>query len=200
MKKYFIIICVLFIIAGCSTQGEIKITNNTSHYLFITYGGTSYVLDWAANNSKIITIDTGKKFIFQSNDDKVVDLGLQGETFAMFNSDFEEVITTKVTVKPNETTNIYTNPTHACVKLFNHSQNDIVKFDYITDVVFIPILGLDEVIEPGDSLYYRLQPSEPENIISYSFEYLLEGSSDYIEINDINDLYVDEVYPIIVSD
>ena len=118
----------------------------------------------------------------------------------MFNGEFEEVVTTQVTVKQNKTTTIFTEPTHTCVKLYNQSLRNIIDFRYVKNSVSYSILDFDEIIVPGDSLYYRLEPSQPEDIITYHFEYLIEGDNDFTVTEAVSTMYLDVVYPITVVD
>ena len=132
--KVVILLMLSALFLGCSTEGEIKLINATSHYVYVEFESNNYVIEGSEDIPEylILPVDTGKRFLFWSGDDEKVEIALEGETFAMY--DFgEEVSTTEMVVKPNEASIAYLNPTNACVKIINDSGQEISDFGYYMD-------------------------------------------------------------------
>ncbi|MBC8384948.1 MAG: hypothetical protein H8E57_05470 [Candidatus Cloacimonetes bacterium] len=205
--KKCMIILIIFILTGCSSKGNIKIINNTDHYLYFTIDNIDYFLKGSPDSdpTKTISVNTGARYLFFGSADKEVDLHLEGETFMMQKSDEygnplgEYQTETSLLVKPNETTNVYTNPTHAGTKLVNDTNNQIDEFRYIKNSVET-VQIITEPLAAGDSVYCRLEPSTPDIPISYVFEYRFEGDQNYHSTIATNSLYVDDQYRISAFD
>lgn len=131
MKKLIWGLLLLAVLAGCSTEGKIKVINRTRNNLYFTIKGNDYSLAGATEEminddkgtSKTVSFDTGTKFLMFAPDETEIDLYLEGETFLMNSGD----TLTTVEVEPNETYRVYADPTHACVVVKNYSGLDIVE-------------------------------------------------------------------------
>jgi hypothetical protein len=200
MKKIFLFILPIIILAGCSTEGDIKIINRTDHYLYFTIEGNDYILEGSPDSdpSKSITVDTGSQFLFLGDGTTEVDMTLEGETFMMqlANPDGfpsgEYYTETTLNVPANETLKIYCEPTHAGVKLINNSEVDVVDFSYYTDDNDSLVALIDYPILSGDSTWSRLKATTAYDSVIYSFVIEYENGwfdSSYV---DIDDLIVDE--------
>ena len=189
MKKVILIIIPILMLFGCSTEGDLKIINKTSHNIYFTVKGNDYVLEGATRTdypSQTISIETGKKFLFFEGDGKKVKLHLEGETFMMQHADNlgvgtgEFVTETEVTIKPNETTKIYTWPaTHASVKVINNSGEDIVDFFYYTNYDATLVFMTDDIPD-GETYYFRLDYATNQNWFYYEFKIIFD---DFSELN-----------------
>ncbi len=200
MKKLLFPVLLIIIIAGCSTEGDIKIINRTDHHLYFTIKGNYYILEGSETSDPDMTIsvDTGKRFLLYGEDYVEIDLHLEGETFMMQDAingiPIEEYFTeTTLQVKPKETLNIYCDPTHAGVKLINNSAVDVIDLAYYTDDSNIPISIIEQPIIVGDSAWSRLTATADDDSISYSFIIEFEnGFIDSTSYMNIDDLIVDE--------
>ena len=205
MKKVlFPFILLIIIIAGCSTEGDIKIINRTDHSLYFTIKGSDYILEGSETSdpTKTVSVSTGKQFIFYSKDHVEVDLHLEGETFMMQDATISGqptgvyFIETTLQVKPKETLKVYCDPTHAGVKLINNSAIDVIDLAYYTNDsnTLTPIIDQldDPPVVPGDSLWSRLIASSAIDSITYSF--VIEFANGFIDssFTNIDDLIVDE--------
>ena len=196
MKILIFFLAVTIALAGCSSEGEIRIINRTNHNLYFNVYGTDYILEGSTvdDPSWSITIDTGSQYLFFGNDETKVTLSLEGETFMMQDSDASGVpngiffTETTLTVKPRQTLNIYCDPTHAGVKLINNSQSAVTGFFYFTansDSLFSLITP---PLAPGDSTWSRLKATTEYDSVVYSFVIEYEGGifdSSYVNIDDL---------------
>ena len=202
MKKVlFPFILLIIIIAGCSTEGDIKIINRTNHSLYFTIKGNDYILEGSETSdpSMTISIGTGKQFLFYSEDYVEVDLHLEGETFMMQDASISGQPTgvyfteTTLQVKPKETLKVYCDPTHAGVKLINNFAIDVIDLSYHTGDSDTLISIIHQPIIVGDSAWSRLKAATGYDSISYSF--VIEFANGFIDdtsyIN-IDTLTVDE--------
>jgi len=199
MRKILIPLLFIIFLAGCSTEGDIKIINRTDHNLYLTIKGNDYILEGSetSNPNMTISVSTGKQFLFYSEDYVEVDMHLEGETFMMKDEfygppDWEFYTETTLQVKPKETLKVYCDPTHAGVKLINNSAEDILGLAYRT-------AGSDSLnyiiqsVASGDSAWSRLKASTDSDSISYSF--IIEFTNGFIDSTNyinIDDLTVDE--------
>ena len=201
MKKVLFPFMLLIIIAGCSTEGDIKIINRTEHSLYFTIKGNDYILEGSETSdpSMTVSVGTGKQFLFYSEDFVEVDLHLEGETFMMrdeFHGPPDWIYYTETTlqVKPKETLKVYCDPTHAGVKLINNFVENVINLAYYTadSDSLIYIIDIDSPIESGDSTWSRLTATTANNSIIYSF--VVEFENGFIDSSFINidDLIVDE--------
>ena len=202
MKKVlFPFALLIIIIAGCSTEGDIKIINRTDHRLYFTIKGNDYVLEGSETSdpSKTVSVRTGKEFIFYSKDHVEVDLHLEGETFMMqdatINGQPTGVYFTETTlqVKPKETLKVYCDPTHAGVKLINNFTEEVTGLAYHTAISDTQISIIESPIAIGDSAWSRLKASTDYEVISYSF--VIEFANGFINdtsYTNIETLTVDE--------
>ncbi len=200
MKKLIIPTLLIIILAGCSTEGDIKIINRTDHNLYFTIKGNDYILGGSETSDPDMTIsvDTGKQFLFLGQDYMEIDLHLEGETFMMQDAingiPIEEYFTeTTIRVKPKETLKIYCDPTHAGVKMINNFAVDVIDLAYYTDDSNIPISIIEQPIVVGDFAWSRLTATAEDDSISYSF--IIEFANGFIDSTsfvNINDLTVDE--------
>ena len=201
MKKVLFPFMLLIIIAGCSTEGDIKIINRTEHSLYFTIKGNDYILEGSETSdpSMTVSVGTGKQFLFYSEDFVEVDLHLEGETFMMrdeFHGPPDWIYYTETTlqVKPKETLKVYCDPTHAGVKLINNFAENVISLAYYTadSDSLIYIIDIDSPIESGDSTWSRLTATTANNSIIYSF--VVEFENGFIDSSFINidDLIVDE--------
>lgn len=205
MKKLLVPLLLIIILAGCSTEGDIKIINRTNHSLYFTIKGNDYILDGSETSDPNMTVSvgTGRQFLFYSESYVEVDLHLEGETFMMQDATiggqpigvyFTE---TTLQVKPKETLKIYCDPTHAGVKLINNFTEDVIDLAYYTDDPDSLISIIDHPISVGDSAWSRLKATTNYNSISYSFVIEFEnGFIDSTSYVNIDDLTVDEQFRI----
>ena len=198
MRKILIPLLFIIFLAGCSTEGDIKIINRTDHNLYLTIKGNDYILEGSetSNPNMTISVSTGKQFLFYSEDYVEVDMHLEGETFMMKDEfygppDWEFYTETTLQVKPKETLKVYCDPTHAGVKLINNSAEDILGLAYRT-------AGSDSLnyiiqsVASGDSAWSRLKASTDSDSISYSFVIEYENGIDDTSYINIDNLVVDE--------
>ncbi|MCD6176526.1 MAG: hypothetical protein J7K29_01660 [Candidatus Cloacimonetes bacterium] len=199
MRKILIPLLFIIFLAGCSTEGDIKIINRTDHNLYFTIKGNDYILEGSEtfNPNMTISVSTGKQFLFYSEDYVEVDMHLEGETFMMKDEfygppDWVYYTETTLQAKPKETLKVYCDPTHAGVKLVNNSAEDILGLAYRT-------AGSDSLnyiiqsVASGDSAWSRLKASTDSDSISYSF--IIEFANGFIDSTNymnIDDLTVDE--------
>ncbi|MEA2095127.1 MAG: hypothetical protein U9P73_00350 [Candidatus Cloacimonadota bacterium] len=186
MKKFVVPLLLIIILAGCSTEGDIKIINRTNHSLYFTIKGNDYTLEGSetSNPEMTISVDTGKQVLFYSEDYVNVDLHLEGETFMMQDAingiPIEEYFTeTTLQVIPKETLKIYCDPTHAGVKLINNSTENVINLTYFTDDSNTLISIIDQPIIVGDSAWSRLKATSDYDSVSYSF--VIEFENDVID-------------------
>ncbi|NQV18070.1 MAG: hypothetical protein HQ534_05955 [Armatimonadetes bacterium] len=203
MKKAILIIIPIIMLFGCSTEGDLKIINKTNHNIYFTIKGTDYVLEGDSDTtypSKTVTLNSGKKFLFFEGDGKKVNLHLEGETFMMQHADNfgvgtgEFVTETEVTIKPNETTKIYTWPaTHASVKVINNSGKDIVNFFYNTSYDQTLVFMTDD-IPNGITYYSRLDYTTNQNLFFYEFKIVFDDFTEQTFGGPDATLYLDEQF------
>ncbi|OQX71386.1 MAG: hypothetical protein B6D62_02045 [Candidatus Cloacimonas sp. 4484_275] len=206
MKKIYLSLIIFVVLVGCTAKGDLKIFNNTNHYLYFTVLGNDYILPGSSDSdpSETIEIEIGKRFLFWGDDEKEIDLQLEGETFMMQLSDSfgnpsgEYYTETTVYLKAGKTTKVYTNPTHACVKLINNSEFPISDFLYSVEDTEHSIL--DYELACGDSVYQRLIPTTEENQLMYSFQFRFAGDEDFQEIPGSYSLFLDEELIILAAD
>ena len=194
MKKYLLLILLLTILLGCTSEGDIKVINRTHYPLYLTVKGNDFVVDGSEDpvnspTKKTISIETGKEFLFWNGDDKKVKIQLVGETFMLQEADLngnpigEYFTETTVLVTPDETTKVYCDPTHAGVKVFNMIDNNIIELNVKRNGGnFIPLTtntgsSADSlwVIAPGDSVWARLDASTEDYPIFYEFQVVTES-------------------------
>jgi len=199
MKKVLMLFGLLLMLVGCSTEGDIKIFNRTTHNLYFTIKGNDYILEGSENSDthKTVSVDTGKQFLFFGSDIVEIDMHLEGETFMMQDAingiPIEEYFTeTTLQVEPKKTLNIYCPPTHAGVKLINNFTEDVVDLAYYTDDPNMLISIIDQSIVSGDSVWSRLRASSAGDSVSYSFIIEFENGLIDSSYTDVNDLTVDE--------
>ena len=200
MKKVlFPFILLIIIIAGCSTEGDIKIINRTDNSLYFTIKGNDYVLEGSETSdpNMTVSVSTGKQFLFYSEDYVEVDLHLEGETFMMQDATiggqpigiyFTE---TTLQVIPKETLKVYCDPTHAGVKLINNSTENVIDLAYHTDESDT-LISIIQSIASGDSAWSRLKASTNYDSISYSFVITFDEYADSTSFMNIENLTVDE--------
>lgn len=190
MKKLIPLILLIIIMAGCSTEGDIKFINRTEHPLYFSIKGDDYMLEGSEDtddpNTKSISIDTGSKFLFWGGDTEKVDIHLEGETFLLQEADINGNPTgiyyaeTTVQVEPDETTKIFCDPTHAGVKLVNYSNSTIIEFSYSKNQGnYAPLNGNDDIL-PGDTFWARLDASNNDYPLFYSFRVTTEDYQVYV--------------------
>ena len=200
MKKIFLFILPVIILAGCSSEGDIKIINRTDHYLYFAIEGSDYILAGSPDTdpSKTITVDTGSQFLFWGDETTKVVMSLEGETFMMqwANNDGspsgDYYTETTLNIPANEVLKIYCEPTHAGVKLVNNSEVDVIDFSYYTDDNDLLVALIDSPILPGDSIWSRLKATTAYDSIIYSF--VIEYQNGWFDSSyvDYNNLTVDE--------
>lgn len=200
MPKIFLILFVVMLVLGCSSEGDIKIINRTDHNLYFTIKGVDYILEGSESSdpSRKISIDTGKQFLFWGDDETKVHVNIEGETFMLQSADAGGIPTgifyteTTISVKPNETTKLFCSPTHAGVKLINNTLQAVDDFSYFTDDNdTLRTLNVSPIYS-GEEFWARLKATTEYDSIIYSFVIeFADGSSDssYAEIDD---LVVDE--------
>ena len=207
MKKIDLLLPFLFLfLIGCTTKGDLKIINNTNHFLYFTVEGDDYILAGSAESdpAKTIEIEMGKKFLFWGDNEKEVYLHLEGETFMMQLSDSfgnpsgEYYTETTVLLKAGETTKVYTNPTHACVKIINDSEFPISDFVYFVGEEEHSVLDFE--LACGDSTYWRLIPTTEENPLVYSFRFRFAHEEDFQIVPGAFSLFLDEELVIFAAD
>jgi len=215
MKKLILGLLFLAILAGCSTEGKIKVTNRTKNNLYLNVKGNDYTIPGATEEminddkgtSKTVSFDTGKKFLMFAPDETDIDLYLVGETFLMHDND----TLTTVQVEPNETYRVYADPTHAGVKLINNSELDITELK--STQIFDPddetendtrILSTN--IPAGTEFFKQLIPvpedANSEQRFFYKFEVTFADSTrdtfgEYGEIESF--LELDDLYEITIN-
>ncbi|MCF7857839.1 MAG: hypothetical protein K9N07_00740 [Candidatus Cloacimonetes bacterium] len=206
MKIMLYLSLLLMVIAGCSTEGDIRFINRTNHDLFFNIKGNDYVLAGSETEDTEMTISvyTGKEVLFIDEGPREVDLHLEGETFmmqyAINGTPIGEYYTdTTLNVQPGKTMKIYCDPTHAGVKLINNSIESVVGFSYYTDDLDSLITMIDTPLQLGDSTWSRLKASSEIDSISYSF--LIEFENGFIDSSYINihDLTLDEQFRIVAE-
>jgi len=190
MKKLILGLLLLAVLAGCSTEGKIKVINRTKNELYFTIKGDDYTLDGATEDminddkgtSKTVSFDTGRKFLMFAPDETEVNIYLEGETFIMAGGDS----VTTVEVEPNETYRVYADPTHAGMKLINNSELDITELK--STQIYDPedddenlVRILSTSIPAGTEFFKQLDPV-PEDANSdqrffYQFKVTFQDSS-----------------------
>ena len=207
MKNFMIFIIALLLFIGCSTEGDLKIINQTNHNLYAQIKNKDYVIE--GNDSQVFSFDTGSKIpIFEGDQEKNISLILEGETFMMQEaySDGEPTgdffTETKVKITSNKTLKVYANATHASIKIHNHGTlpiHDLIAYQFelaqntCTDTIF-----LCETIEPTSDFWEQIPATnETEPDFRYTFEFLYDGGYYIYDVNsDIQDilLYLDDQY------
>ena len=214
MKKYLLYALLLIILAGCTSEGEIKVINRTHYPLYLNVKGNDYVIDGSEDPendpvNKTISVETGKEFLFWNGDDKKVKIQLEGETFMLQEADLSGFPTgnfyteTKVLVAPDETTRIFCDPTHAGVKVFNVLESNIIQLNVkMNGGNYMPLTtntgsSADSlwVIAPEDSVWARLEASTEDHPIFYEFQIVLEDYQVF-EVP-VGELEADEQYRLI---
>ncbi len=182
MKMPILLVGFLLILIACSTEGDLKVINRTAHNLYFSVKGNDYVLEGATEEeidenigpSKTVSFNTGKQFLFWGGDKKKVDLEIEGETFLLPDNN----TTTEVKIESGSTTKVFTDPTHAGVKVINESGYDIVWLYCFTD--FDPTLRvLSDNIPDGTQFYDQLAPSSSETQLYYTFKIVLDNFEEY---------------------
>jgi hypothetical protein len=196
----FLLPLVVLLALGCSSEGDIKIINRTDHNLYFTIQGVDYILEGSQTTDPVqkITVDTGKQFLFWGEEETKVHVALQGETFMMQDADqngypngiyFTE---TNLYVKPDETTKVFCDPTHAGVKLINNSNLAVDEFSYFTDDNDSLRIMNEVPIFSGEEFWARLKATTDYDSIVYSF--VIEFDNGIIDSSyaDIDFLSLDE--------
>lgn len=196
MRWWWITGILAILAAGCSTEGELKIRNNTAHPLYCQVDGESFVLDGYTDpdqpQSRSFTFDTGTAFLFDKGDDVEVALMLEGETFLMSS----DTTATVVVVEPDETTNVYTYPTHASLKIDNKSDVAVQQVLFRTDQS--PIWhGFEESSIPaGETWFKQIAYSYDDDVFTYFFRVVMQDSTqlEYPSYPEGVELELDEQY------
>lgn len=201
MKKFLVLLLLIIILTGCSSEGDIKMINRTDHSLYFTIKGNDYILGGSENSDTKMTVsvDTGKKFLFYDEGVIEVDMYLEGETFMMQYATIggqpigEYFTETILQVKPSETLKVYCDPTHAGVKLINNSNQNIIDLAYRTAISDTLISIIESPIAMGDSAWSRLKAATSTDTIKYSFVIeFANGLIDSTTYINIEDLTIDE--------
>ena len=182
MKIPVLLVILLLMLIACSTEGDLKIINRTAHNLYFSVKGNDYVVEGATEEeitndtgpSKTVSIDTGNQFLFWGGDPKNVILSIEGETFLLPENETE----TEVKIEAGETRKVYTDPTHAGVKLINESGYDVIWLYYFTDYdTTLRVLSSD--IPDGTEFFDQLLPSSNDNQFYYTFKVVLDNFEEY---------------------
>ncbi|KQC09095.1 MAG: hypothetical protein APR54_03825 [Candidatus Cloacimonas sp. SDB] len=193
MKKFLIFGILLIILAGCTSEGDIKIFNRTQYPVYLHVKGNDYIIagseDLLENPvKKTVSVETGKEFLFWNGGDEKVKIRLEGETFMLQEADLSGNPTgifyteTEILVSSNETTRIFCDPTHAGVKVINMTEIDIIYINVKKNGGnFIPLTtntgsSADSLwyVAPADSVWARLEASTEDYPIFYEFQIILD--------------------------
>jgi hypothetical protein len=194
MRKYFLYVILLIMLLGCTAEGDIKVINRTHHPLYLTVKGNDYVIDGSEDPlndpvKKVITVETGKEFLFWNGDDKKINIQLEGETFMLQEADLNGFPTgvyyteTRILVTPDETTRIFCDATHAGVNVVNILEQNIIQINVKKNGGnFLPLMTntgstADSLwsLAPGDSVWARLDASTEDVPIFYEFQIIQEN-------------------------
>ncbi|OQX72893.1 MAG: hypothetical protein B6D61_13170 [Bacteroidetes bacterium 4484_249] len=189
MKNIFFILTLAFLV-GCSSHGNLKIINKTEHLLYFSINDISGTIP--ANQTNTISLYTGKKYIFNSPT-KVYSLYLEGETFLMYDG-IMPVKNTKITLMDDKTVKVYANPTNACLKVKNNTNQPILDMSYqkiYPDSICEPII-LEKEIAPQITWYKQVPYSSEADSFDIRFFYM-KIPPDTIYTNALN-LKLDQLF------
>ena len=203
MKKILFILFLIIILAGCTSEGEIKIINRTDHNLYFSIKDSDYILagSEASDPSQSIDIDTGRQFLFWGDDEKAVAMHLEGETFMLQDADASGnpnglfYTETTLHVEPDKTLKVFCDASHAGVKLINNSLQNVEYLSYYTDDSdTLKTLNYNPILS-GETFWSRLKASTVWDSVLYSFVVEFEnGTIDDSTNTDIEGLILDEQY------
>jgi len=194
-------ICILAIVAGCSTEGKLKIYNNTAHTLYVAVDGESFELSGytlaSEPETRVFTYDTGKAFLFDEGDDVPVDIYLEGETFLMPNDSTH----TEVVIRPDKTTKIFTAPTHASIKIENSGDQAVTQVFFRTDQSPVWHVFSNSVIAPDTVWFKQIAFSTEDDVFVYFFRVVMEDGTmiDYPDGGQGVELELDDQYSIVLE-
>ncbi len=205
VKRILLILLPIFILAGCATEGEIKIINRTDYNLYFSIKNNDYILEGSETSdpSQSIDIDTGKQFLFWGDDEKAVPMHLEGETFMLQDADASGnpnglfYTETTLHVEPDKTLKVFCDASHAGVKLINNTLQEVEYLSYYTDDSdTLKTLNYEPILS-GETFWSRLKASTVWDSIIYSFVVEFEDGTINDSSNfDIEGLELDEQYEI----
>ncbi|PID28098.1 MAG: hypothetical protein CSB55_06175 [Candidatus Cloacimonadota bacterium] len=174
MKQIILFLFLLIALIGCSSEGDLKIINKTSHEAYITLDNKNYTLNPEENIS--FSYKLGKKYPFGENPSKKKLIYLKGETFRLWDhttDNFTEF--TYVTVNRGKTARIFMNPTDAAAKLTNNSNKIISYFAVEGGKTNENVQIIKEAynIKPGESAIFYL-PYKNGNV-TYHYRAFAQG-------------------------
>lgn len=156
MSKIIFVIFITTIFFGCSSEGDVQFINRTDYNIYFSLEDNEYQL--AGQSEQTVSVDIGTRiWPFSADYKSNIPLILEGETFMMQDSDGIFYKETTIVVQPEETLNIFCDPTHASVKLVNNSNGEITNFYYtMAGSAEFHFLESTEFIAIGDSIWRRL--------------------------------------------
>ena len=169
----FVLILFTIFLTACESEGKMRINNYTAHNVYFTFDNSAYTLAESTYTtvSKKITKSWNP---FADNEKKTI-LTLFGETYIYQKKEGgEEITDIEVTLKADQTLNLYCTANRACVELQNLTDHAIVDFHYQQ---FIDgeyklesdnILG-DDQLDTDEYVFHRLIPTDDDNVYSYVF-------------------------------
>ncbi len=171
---HLILIFVSLFLFACAKEGDLTLVNRTNHNIYYTIQNRDYTL--TANQTAKHTFSVGNETLFKTAE-KEIPIKIEGETFILLDEDIE-TNETSVNIKGDENLKVFLYPTHAGLKIVNHSnkifRNLIYKQHFVSHTHSSDDLLHFEELNPQDSLWVRIPYSflNPDN--PYYFYYTFE--------------------------
>ncbi|OQY37972.1 MAG: hypothetical protein B6226_04335 [Candidatus Cloacimonetes bacterium 4572_65] len=178
IKAILHILIVLIAVVGCSDGGKIRIINQTSFNIYAEIDGSTELVE--GNSASSFNVDTDDKVFLLDDGETSVELGLEGETYKIFDA-YEEHFTPTTTVKvtPNKTTKIYCTPTHASLKFYNNFVDSLYQVSYKKIDPFMEYswfdITLDTPVGYDEFGYIHLAPNTADSPFFYNFRFYFKS-------------------------
>ena len=209
MKNLIYVLLFSLLFTACSSDGTLKITNRTSHEIYLSIDNMDYILQGNQNpdsSSSVLSIDLETESDILGNSGKVYVLDIQGETFALWDT-FEHIVvlSTDVTIEPDKTTTVFCDPDYACVRITNHSNDYVANATFVNSIEQVTrLVAGSQNIAPQQSIYCRLEytidnPEYPQDYFYYTFQVNMADSTVYEFGDENNFLFKDDLYHIIIE-
>ncbi len=157
MNKLFTLLSLFAILLtgnACAKKGDLTFINKTDQNIYYTLKGSDYILPGKQTHS--YTFNLGKETLLNTPE-KEVPISIYGETFSLEDNE----TTTTVTILPDKNLKLYLWPTHAGLKIINHSNypiNNVIYKQFFKNSTFTSpnLLANQQTINPQDSLWFRI--------------------------------------------
>lgn len=193
MKAIILSLLTFLFLVSCSSQGDLKIINETNHYVYFSIKGIDRTIQ--PNQSISLSLNTGTDYSIFYRPEKEYKLQIKGETFSLYNTNDIPVDETTITVISKKTKKLYLSPTNAGIKINNynliHSLYNITYQRVYPDTIIDGEILTEEILP--ETTWFDILPlpyaSEQD---SFAFKFFYETGIGTIVYSDTTTLHIDE--------